>query len=363
LQIDGRALDIHVIPPGINTQIFRTENTGSVVEQETHASLRSAMEHQIPQERRGVAQIVGAARLNPKKNVARMVEMFATSPRLQERANLVLMLTGGPDAFVDPVAHFKPGSEELAVASAVAEFLTDPQYGLAGKVLVPGLDNTQLQWAATARFPASVGVPGVFLHGALEEPFGLMLLEAGVSGLAVAATNVGGPVESLEHGRSGNLFNPHSVKEMEAAVWDLVGEWDGQNFPARWTELHDNVIARVQSTYSWDAAGREYAKLIYPGLGLELPSWLSSQATGHTFTPTVTTPAVTTPTITTSAQPMPSQAESSSSDPESSSASASEHGNAAKLPLLDSSRPSASNFASNANFAASGRWLRSGPSS
>src|SRR5436853_5100542 len=43
------------------------------------------------------------------------------------------------------------------------------------------------------------------------EPFGMVVLEGMLHGLPIAAADVGGPAEILEHGRTGLLFPPRDV--------------------------------------------------------------------------------------------------------------------------------------------------------
>src|SRR5262249_32600114 len=54
------------------------------------------------------------------------------------------------------------------------------------------------------------------------EPFGMVILEGMLHGLAIAAANVGGPAEILEHGRTGLLFPPKSVDALAQALLELV---------------------------------------------------------------------------------------------------------------------------------------------
>jgi glycogen synthase len=46
------------------------------------------------------------------------------------------------------------------------------------------------------------------------EPFGMVILEGMLHGLAIVAANTGGPLEILEHGRTGLLFPPKDIKAL-----------------------------------------------------------------------------------------------------------------------------------------------------
>ena len=58
------------------------------------------------------------------------------------------------------------------------------------------------------------------------EPFGMVILEGMLYGLAVAASAVGGPVEILDHGRTGVLFAPRNAGALAEAVLRLAKDPD-----------------------------------------------------------------------------------------------------------------------------------------
>jgi glycosyltransferase involved in cell wall biosynthesis len=58
------------------------------------------------------------------------------------------------------------------------------------------------------------------------EPFGMVILEGMLHGLAVAASAVGGPAEILDHGRTGVLFVPRDAAALAEAVLRLAKDPD-----------------------------------------------------------------------------------------------------------------------------------------
>jgi len=54
------------------------------------------------------------------------------------------------------------------------------------------------------------------------EPFGMVVLEGMLYGLPVAASRIGGPLEILEHGKTGLLFPPKNVEALAGAILELV---------------------------------------------------------------------------------------------------------------------------------------------
>jgi glycosyltransferase involved in cell wall biosynthesis len=54
------------------------------------------------------------------------------------------------------------------------------------------------------------------------EPFGMVILEGMLHGIAIAASAVGGPMEILDHGRTGLLFPARDSKGLAEAILRLV---------------------------------------------------------------------------------------------------------------------------------------------
>ena len=54
------------------------------------------------------------------------------------------------------------------------------------------------------------------------EPFGMVVLEGMINGLAVAASAVGGPAEILRDGKTGLLFPPRDARALAQSILQLV---------------------------------------------------------------------------------------------------------------------------------------------
>ena len=62
----------------------------------------------------------------------------------------------------------------------------------------------------------------VFVHTGTKETFGQTLQEAAAAGLPVVAPAVGGPLDLVDHGRSGYLFDPRVRGDLARWVAELV---------------------------------------------------------------------------------------------------------------------------------------------
>ncbi|MFC6640670.1 glycosyltransferase [Sulfitobacter profundi] len=135
--------------------------------------------------------LLAVARPVARKNLATLARVYADSPALQARANLVILAGQHGDAL-------QANAEARAELTRLRETLEVP--ALRGKVALPP-SHTQGDVAALYDRAAQTG--GVFVNLALHEPFGLTMLEAASHGLPVVATQEGGPadiVADLGHG-------------------------------------------------------------------------------------------------------------------------------------------------------------------
>lgn len=89
------------------------------------------------------------------------------------------------------------------------------------------------------------------------EPFGMVVLEGMLHGLAVAASDVGGPREILEHGVTGLLFQPRDASALATAIGRLadshtlrnsLGQRAAAHVRDRW--CYDSVMTEMHAVYS-----------------------------------------------------------------------------------------------------------------
>jgi phosphatidylinositol alpha 1,6-mannosyltransferase len=90
----------------------------------------------------------------------------------------------------------------------------------------------------------------VFAHTGPYETFGQTVQEALASGLPVVAPAAGGPLDLVDHGRTGYLVPPCDAAALADAVAELAAD------PTRRAEFGKNARAAVEGR-SWVAVGDE----------------------------------------------------------------------------------------------------------
>jgi sucrose synthase len=178
------------------------------------------------------------ARPDKVKNLEGLVAAYATSPELQQEANLVIV-TG--DLSEEP-----KDAEEAEVMSNIVGLIQDndllervrllPSKVTAGKLSVMGV---LYRLVAEGK--------GIFVQPALYEGFGLTVIEAMACGLPVVASRNGGPSEIISHEKNGLLTDPTSQEDIRQQALRLVC-LEGERL---WRKLSLAGIERVRSTYNW----------------------------------------------------------------------------------------------------------------
>ncbi len=237
-----------LIPPGVDGSIFGTE-ARSQNEEATYQLIQERLARDIDESRRELPAIIASSRLAIKKNILGLVQAFAISQTLQERANLML-LTGGLD---DPLREEAQDETERAVIAPIRDVVKDND--LWGKISAFGVQD-QKALAASYRFMAKRR--SVFALTSLYEPFGLAPLEAAAAGLPVVATQNGGPTESLRAGdrEYGVLVDPQDPADIARGLERLLCN------AHEWEHFAEVGQQRVLKSYTWEATAENYLALI-----------------------------------------------------------------------------------------------------
>ena len=240
-----------VIPPGADFSIFGVQ-ARSQDEEATYQFIQQRLARDITESRWELPAIVASSRLDPKKNILGLVQAFAMSQTLQERANLVLLTAGLDDPLREEANH---DLAEQAVLSPIREMVQEND--LWGKISAFGLlDQSQESLAATYRFMRQRR--SVFALTALYEPFGLAPLEAAAAGLPVVATQNGGPSESLREGDKeyGVLVDPEDPADIARGLERLLCD------AHEWEYFAQAGQQRVLKKYTWETTAENYLSAI-----------------------------------------------------------------------------------------------------
>lgn len=120
--------------------------------------------------------------------------------------------------------------------------------GVSENVLFPGRVDRQQLISCYAR-----ALCVVFLS--VDEPFGIVPIEAQAAWTPVIATRSGGPLESIINGESGFLIEPNSIDELKEKLDELL-----QN-PHRAMQMGINGRNNVAQFFSWDIAAKRLSEI------------------------------------------------------------------------------------------------------
>ena len=224
---------IRVLPPGSDLARFQAARTCPRVDATLDRFLR-APEKPV---------LLALARPVARKNLAALVTAYGESPELQARANLVLVAGTRDD--LD------------ALDGGMAETMRDllvliDRYDLYGRIAYP---KTHRPEDVPALYAYARERGGLFVNPALNEPFGLTLLEASAAGLPLVATDSGGPNDIVETCGNGILVDPRAPAQIAQACLRILTE----------PGLRERFVAggaRAAAAYDWDRHAARYHALL-----------------------------------------------------------------------------------------------------
>ena len=194
-----------------------------------------------------------------KKNLKSLVIAYGEDAALRERANLVIV-GGVRDELDEMEPECREVWEEL--------FALIDRYDLYGQIAYP---KNHLPDDVPSIYALARARGGIFVNPALNEPFGLTLLEASATGLPLVATDSGGPNDIVEQCGNGILVPPRETGQLADAMIALLTDSD------RWAEYAANGREAVEA-YSWDRHVAITVRLIEELTGAE-PAALPAEPT------------------------------------------------------------------------------------
>jgi len=244
----------NVIPPGVDTGTFFPYTQGKRRAKEASRELESILFSREDQDCLGrlarpeLPPIFSIARLDRIKNLTGLVEAYGKNKELRERANLIVIAS-----VVDP-ERSRDGEEAAEIRKMhriLDEYDLHSSVRWIGKLLDKNGTGEAYRLIADRK--------GIFVQPALFEAFGLTILEAMHSGLPVFVTMFGGPVEIVEHEKSGFLINPTNHEAMSAHMVDFFA--DCEKNPKYWHTVSKAAMKRAQNHFTWELYCRKLTRL------------------------------------------------------------------------------------------------------
>ena len=244
----------NVIPPGVDTATFFPYTQGKRRTKDESRELESILFSREDQDclghlaRPDLPPIFSIARLDRIKNLTGLVEAYGKNKQLRARANLIVIAS-----VVDP-ARSRDGEEAAEIRKMhriLEEYDLHSSVRWIGKLLDKGATGEAYRLMADRK--------GIFVQPALFEAFGLTILEAMHSGLPVFVTMFGGPVEIVEHDKSGFFINPTNQEAMSAHMADFFTTC-AEN-PKYWPTISKAGMKRAQNYFTWELYCRKLTRL------------------------------------------------------------------------------------------------------
>ncbi len=198
-----------LVAAGLPAQKFETIHYG-LDQMPSLASERTPQEAGVPA---GAPLALAIGRLIEQKDHETLLRAFA------------LVRANAPDAMLAILGDGPLAGRTRALAE---------ELGLGDAVVMPGRLETR-DWLERA---------DVFVHSSLWEGFGIVLLEAMLAELPIAATRVSAVPEIVVDGETGLLVDPGDVNALAAALGGLLAD------PARARALGAAGLARAQTQFS-----------------------------------------------------------------------------------------------------------------
>ena len=146
--------------------------------------------------------------------------MVLYSGRLVERKGIRELIAAIPEvlnAASDTSFVIVGGPPPLTGPEVAAQWIDGHDKSFAGRVHFTG-------WQSPANVGKWYAAADILAVPSRYEPFGMVVLEGMLYGLAVVAADVGGPSEILRHGRTGVLFPACDCKALASALRWMVAD-------------------------------------------------------------------------------------------------------------------------------------------
>lgn len=185
----------------------------------------------VERQSQGVPSLVCVGRLSPEKNHIGLLEAISNLRRRGVGCRLTLVGDGPVRAIIEKIIE----DSDLFDAVSLVGFLDE--------------DDT-LDVIASS---------DILVLPSFMEGLPVVLIEALAMGKPVIASRVAGIPELIEHGKSGILFTPACVIELEDALFEVLSD------PSKWREMGAEGKARVRAQFDSFKVAKELRELFLIG--------------------------------------------------------------------------------------------------
>lgn len=246
----GAAARYHVIPPGVNPEIFypfyRLDMPSfkmSIEQEQIIYRVNSDIERFLFNP--GKPLILSIGRADKRKNFETIIQAYGQDKALQAMANLAIFAGVRQDISLMP-------AEEQDILKNLLLLLD--KYDLYGKMAIPKKNDPKLEVPEIYRLAARK--KGVFLNATPGENFGLTIVEAAACGLPVIASPTGGPKEILQKCENGLLVDVDDPVAIAEALKKILAD------NLLWETCSSNGIKATSQLYSWTNFAERYVEVI-----------------------------------------------------------------------------------------------------
>ncbi len=237
-----------VIPPGVDVERFYPyyyDLDESFEPDEEVVKSRVRMKRELTRFLREPEKpvILAISRPDRKKNNLGLVQAYGEDNELRHLANLVIFAGVRGD-----IEELDDNEREVMTGLLFAM----DRYDLYGRLAIPKKHRPDVDIPVLYRQVAARR--GVFVNPALEENFGITLIEASSSGLPVVSTDHGGPQEIITKVGSGELIDARDTSAIQAAIKGILVDRE------KWERYSENGVTGVREHYAWQAHADRFVR-------------------------------------------------------------------------------------------------------
>ncbi len=185
--------------------------------------------------------ILTICRPDRRKNIQGLVTAFGENKELQAIANLAIFAGIRKD-----IDNLDENEKEVLTEM----LLLMDKYDLYGEMALPKKHNPTTEVPELFRMAADL--QGVFVNSALNEPFGITLIEAASAGVPIVAPDDGGPQDIIKNCKNGVLVDTTDSKALGDAIKSILIDQE------KWRDYSNNGVNGVRKHYSWTAHAESF---------------------------------------------------------------------------------------------------------